>query len=173
MRPLLQANVYQIKDGIRPIDFKKDNYSEEDFEKNTELVGTIIFEKPLSKGKKVKDLLTGIEFDSTYYGTVAKFSPKYDMCIGFGLKYRSLSNNVTTVAKLHGIFYHEVSSYELKQYMEDHKDVFAYKQELEKIKHDGLEKGKKSLIHLANYLTASEKGKLIHTIKKNRRSLKY
>ena len=133
---LISISIYQIKEGQCPIDFKEDKVAH--IEDYAEYVTYIFAKKPVIKGRKVKEFLTGVEFDSVYMG------PSLTTCY-----YKCKKGLIHTAANTSYLYLFDIEDDDVKLYIEQHKDIEAYREKLEGIKKNGYEKAKASL--LASY----------------------
>lgn len=143
---IISIGIYQIKEGQCPIDFKEDKVAH--IEDYAERVTYIYAEKPVIKGRKVRELITGVEFDSVYCG--ASLTTCY---------YKSRKRLIHTAANTSYLYLHNIEDDVVKLYIEQHKDVEAYREKLEGIKKNGYEKAKASLLASYNQLIEDIKSK--------------
>ncbi len=87
---------------------------------------TIIFTKPLFKTKKVKELITGVEFDYVYYGTSIALKHSNDFSYGYMCGYKSKNKSITTgIVDNIGM---KPTKKQLEDYIKEHSDIEAYKE---------------------------------------------
>ena len=94
---------------------------------------TIIFKKPSFKTKKVKELVTGVEFDYVYPGTsvALKRSNGFEYGCMYGYKSKNQSVARGVVDSITGL---TPTKKQVENYIKEHKDIEAYKKFLEEYK---------------------------------------
>ena len=137
---IICASIYQIEeDKVSRI---------EDYAK---YVKRIYVEKPVIKGRKVKEVLTGVEFDSIYIGLSLK-----QPCLFKGKK--GLIHTAVNTDYLYTLDFNEE---DFKCYIELHKDIEAYRKYLEELKTRGYEIAMTSLLDNHQQLVDDNKDKCL------------
>lgn len=144
---LISISIYQIKEGQCPLDFKEDKVAH--IEDYAEHVTYIFAKKPVIKGRKVKEFLTGVEFDSVYMG------PSLTTCY-----YKGRKGLIHTAANTSYLYFFDIDEADVEYYKEQHKDIKAYREKLEGIKTRGYERAKESL--LASYQQLIEDNNIVN-----------
>lgn len=146
---IICVSIYQIEEGHCPFDLKEDKVSQ--IENYAKFVKRIYVEKPVIKGRKVKEVLTGVEFDSIY----CAFSLKND-CL-----YKGKKGLIHTAVNTSYLYTLDFNDEDFKCYMELHKDIEAYRKYLEELKTRGYEIAKNSLLAVYQQSVDDSKGKCL------------
>ena len=137
MRKFFKGQLLQVKEGELPFKRAGKMFSWDSLYSKTNVIKDImIVSTPLIPNGKVQEIVTGVTFDLTYWGLCL------DSSEGIDFAFKVKNPNPSTF--FYPIF-SEANLEDVKKYIEEHKDIEAYKEELESIKKQGEEIAERNL----------------------------